>query len=80
MIDLCACLHSGSVWPFSCKGKSLTKVLQAAASKLWQACYWCGFVDSFAVQDVGFSHSCLVIYWMSDGEFVIVSWIARSGL
>ena len=31
MIDLCACLHSGSVWPFSCKGKSLTKVLQAAA-------------------------------------------------
>ena len=22
MIDLCACLHSGSVWPFSCKGKS----------------------------------------------------------
>ena len=44
-VDLCACLHSGSVWPFSCKGKSLTKVLQAAASKLWQACYWCGFVD-----------------------------------
>ena len=35
---------------------------------------------SFAVQVVGFSHSCLVIYWMSDGEFAIVSWIARSGL
>ena len=35
---------------------------------------------AFAVQVVGFSHSCLVIYWMSDGEFAIVSWIARSGL
>ena len=32
------------------------------------------------MQVVGFSHSCLVIYWMSDGEFAIVSWIARSGL
>ena len=31
MVDICACLHSGSVWPFSCKGKSRTKVLQAAA-------------------------------------------------
>ena len=31
MVDICACLHSGSVWPFSCKGKSQTKVLQAAA-------------------------------------------------
>ena len=38
-VDPCACLHSGSVWPFSCKGKSRTKVLQAALSKLWQACY-----------------------------------------
>ena len=44
-VDPCACLHSGSVWPFSCKGKSRTKVLQAALSKLWQACYWWGFVD-----------------------------------
>ena len=43
-VDQCACLHSGSVWPFSCKGKSRTKVLQAAASKLWQACCWWGFV------------------------------------
>ena len=31
MVDICACLHSGSVWPFSCEGKSRTKVLQAAA-------------------------------------------------
>ena len=31
MVDICACLHSASVWPFSCKGKSRTKVLQAAA-------------------------------------------------
>jgi len=35
---------------------------------------------SFAVLVVGFSHSCLVIYWISGGEFAIVSWIARSGL
>ena len=35
---------------------------------------------SFAVLVVGFSHSYLVIYWISGGEFAIVSWIARSGL